>query len=61
MKLFSRKEKVVLRSEQQKDDFIEKLEKAHIAYDIREDADSMASNHVTYIVRVDASELKKVV
>lgn len=61
MKLFSKKEKIILRSEQQKDDFIEKLENAHIKYDIRESADSASNNHPTYIVRVEASDMKKVI
>ena len=61
MKLFSRKEKIVLRSEQQKDEFIEKLENAHIDYDIRETKDSFSDDHVTYIVKIEAADLKKVV
>ncbi|MCR5733497.1 MAG: hypothetical protein K6G22_02720 [Lachnospiraceae bacterium] len=61
MKLFSKKEKIVLRSEHQKDNFIEKLENAHIDYDIREDKDSVYSNHTTYIIRIEAADMKKVV
>ncbi len=61
MKLFSRKEKIILRSERQKDDFIEKLENAHIDYDIREAKDSFSDNNLTYIVKIEAADLKKVV
>ncbi len=61
MKLFSKKEKIILRSEQHKDDFIEKLENAHIDYDIREDKVSVSNNHPTYIVRIEAADMKKVV
>ncbi len=61
MKLFSKKAKFMLNSEQQKDDFIEKLESAHIEYDIRKDKDSAINNHPTYIVRIDAADMQKVV
>lgn len=61
MKLFSKKEKIILRSEQQKDDFIEKLENAHIDYDIREDKSSVSNNQLTYIVRIEAADMKKLV
>ncbi len=55
MKLFRKKEKIVLRSVQQKEDFIEKLEKANVAYDIREDRDDSS-----FIIRVYAGDLQKV-
>lgn len=61
MSLFSKKEKIILRSEAQKDIFIEKLEKAHIKYDIREDEDSVFSNGYSYIIKIDASDMAKVV
>ncbi len=60
MKLFTKKEKIVLRSEQQKDVLIEKLENAHIEYDIREDKESVFDNHTTYIIRIPAADYKKV-
>ena len=37
MSLFGKKETVVLKSEQQKDAYIERLEKAHVEYDVFED------------------------
>lgn len=61
MKLFSKKEKIILRSEQHKDDFIEMLENAHIDFDIHEDKDSVSNNHPTYIVRIETADMKKVV
>lgn len=61
MKLFSKKETIILRSEQQKEEFIEKLEGANIDYDIREDKDSASTGHITYIVRIDAADMKKIV
>ncbi len=61
MSIFSKKEKIVLFSEQQKDQMIEKLEKAHIEYDVRENKESVFSNKVSYILRVNQADLKKVV
>jgi hypothetical protein len=57
MKFFSKKEKIILRSEQQKDDFIEKLDRVHVDYDIRKEKDSTS----TYIIRIEAADMKKVV
>lgn len=61
MKLFSKKEKIIVRSEQQKEDLIAKLESAHIDYDIREDKDSFSNGHSTYIVRINAADMSKIV
>lgn len=61
MKLFNKKEKLILKSEQQKDDLIEKLESAHITYNLREKEDSIPSNRITYIVSVNAADMKKIV
>jgi hypothetical protein len=60
MSLFNRKETIVLKSEQQKDAYIERLEKAHVEYDVFEDRDNIYSRDVSYIVRVKAADLKKV-
>ncbi len=60
MSLFSRKETIVLKSEQQKDAYLEKLENAHVDYDVYEDRETFYSRDVSYIVRVKASDLKKV-
>ena len=60
MSLFNRRETVVFKSEQQKDAYIERLEKAHVEYDVREDRDTIYSRDVSYIIRVKASDLKKV-
>ncbi len=61
MSIFTKKEKIVLFSEAQKDQLIEKLESAHIEYDVRESQDSVFSTHTSYIVSVPAGDLKKVV
>ena len=59
MGMFSRKETIVLRSEEQRDEYIDRLQKAHVEYDITEDHWS-ACDKVTYLVRVRTSDLKKV-
>ncbi|MCR5107624.1 MAG: hypothetical protein K6B28_05620 [Lachnospiraceae bacterium] len=61
MKLFNRKEKIILRSEQQKDDFIEKLDRSNINYDIREEKKCVSDNNPIYIIRINADDMKKVV
>ena len=58
--MFSKKETVVLKNEQQKDAYIERLEKAHVEYDVFEDQDNIYSRGVSYIIRIKASDLKKV-
>jgi len=56
MKLFRKKANVILRSEQQKEEFVEKLENAHIRYNIRVDQDNASG----YVIRLYADDLKKV-
>ena len=60
MSLFDRKQKIILKTEQQKDAYIDRLEKAHIEYDIHEERDTVYSRDVSYIIRVNAADLKKV-
>ena len=60
MSLFDRKQKVILKTEQQKDAYIDRLEKAHIEYDIHEERDTVYSRDVSYIIRVKAADLQKV-
>ena len=60
MSLLNRKETIVFKSEQQKDAYIERLEKAHVEYDVSEDRDTIYSRDVSYIIRIKASDLKKV-
>ena len=59
MSLFQKMDKVVLRSEGQRDAFIEKLQKAHIEYRIQEVQDSVFSHKTRYIVHVSAADLMK--
>ena len=65
MSLFRRnhsnnKEMIVLKTMQQRDTFIDRLEKAHVEYDVSETRDNVYSQDVTYIIRVNAEDLKKV-
>ena len=60
MSLFTKKEMIILKTEQQKDAYIDRLEKAHVDYDIREEHDDIYSRDVTYIIRVRTEDLKKV-
>ncbi len=61
MTLFSRKERIYLGSEAQKDSFIEKMQNAHIKFDIREEKDGVLSDKITYIASVNATDYKKVI
>ena len=61
MKLFSRKEQIILNSEQQKDTMVEKLEKAQVKYILREKEADGYSGRPTFIIRLDADDIKKVV
>lgn len=56
----SNKEMIVLKTMQQRDTFIDRLEKAHVDYDVSESRDNVYSQDVTYIIRVNAEDLKKV-
>ena len=58
MKLFRKKEKIFLRSEQQKQEWIEKLENAHIRYSIHQDEDS-APGHVISLYADDLKLISK--
>ena len=60
MSLFSRKKTIVLKSERHKDAFIERLENAHVKFNIFEDRETIYSKDVSYIIRVKVSDLKKV-
>ncbi len=60
MRLFNRKETIVLKTMQQRDAFIERLEKAHVEYDVKEDKDNVYSRDKTYYILVNAADLKKV-
>ena len=60
MSLFNRKETLVFKTEQQRDAYIERLDAAHIEYEVLDKRDNVYSRDVDYIIRVAASDLKKV-
>ena len=60
MKLFGRKGTVVLKSEKQRDRYIDRLDRAHVDYDVSEIYDLFNYRVVNYFIRVDAADLKKV-
>ena len=60
MSLFTKKETVILKTEQQKDSYIEKLNAAHVDYEVYEDRETIYSRDVTYIVKFRTADLKKV-
>ncbi len=60
MSLFNRKETLVFKTEQQRDAYIERLDAAHVEYEVLENRDNIYSRDVDYIIRVAASDLKKV-
>ncbi len=61
MTLFEKKDRLILNSEQQKDDYIEKLDQAHVEYNLRIKNDVTASNRTIYEIRLRHSDLKKVI
>ena len=61
MSLFGKRETITLYSEQQKDEYIEKLDRAHIVYDLREKTEGSFDNRIFYVIRVKADDLKKVI
>ncbi|MCR5235713.1 MAG: hypothetical protein K6E34_00750 [Lachnospiraceae bacterium] len=61
MRLFSRKENIIAKTEQQRDALIEKLEKAHIEYKIKENKKMISSQTNDYIIQIYAEDMKKVV
>ena len=62
MSLFRKtdREMFVLKTEQQRDAFIERLENAHVDYEVSEERDDIYSRDITYIIRVRTEDLKKV-
>ena len=60
MSIFNKTKTIVLKTEKQKDAYIERLEKAHVEYDIVEDRDNIYTRDLTYYIRVKAADMKKV-
>ena len=60
MNLFHKTTQVVLRSEEQRDEYIERLQKAHVEYRVFEDQENVYSKNKRFIFRINAADLKKV-
>ncbi len=60
MSIFVKKETIVFMNEQQKDEYIEKLNNANVEYRIAETHEEPFGSKVTYTIQVRASDLKKV-
>ncbi len=60
MGFFNRKETLIFKTVQQRDAYIERLDAARIEYEVLENRDNIYSRDVDYIIRVAASDLKKV-
>ena len=59
MKLFHKTTQVVLRSEEQRDEYIEKLQKAHVDYRVFEGQNTVHTRDKRFIVRMNAEDMKK--
>ena len=60
MSLFNKKETLIFKTEKQRDAYIERLDAAHVEYEVLQNRDNIYSRDVNYILRVAASDLKKV-
>ena len=60
MKLFNKKETLIFKTEQQRDDYIERLAETHVDYAVLENRANISRVSGDYILRVAASDLKKV-
>ena len=60
MNLFHKTTQVVLRSEEQRDEYIERLQKAHVEYRVFEDQENVYSKDKRFIFRINAADLRKV-
>ncbi len=53
-------EMIVLKTLQQRDAYIDRLENAHVAYEVCEEREDVYSRDTSYIIRVRSEDLKKV-
>ncbi|MCR4882345.1 MAG: hypothetical protein K6A68_02180 [Clostridiales bacterium] len=60
MSLLAKKKTLVFKTEQQRDAYIEKLDAAHVGFEVLTVRDDIYSRDVDYILRVAESDLKKV-
>ncbi len=60
MKLRSRKDVVILKTIEHRDAYIDRLDMAHVEYDVDEHWDNLLSQDISYIIRIKKADLKKV-
>ena len=60
MSLFNKKETLIFKTEKQRDAYIDRLDAAHIEYEVLENRENIYSRDVDYIIRLAASDLRKV-
>ena len=53
-------EKIVLMTEKQKDNYIDRLEDANVYFEVFVERESIYSRDIQYVIRVKAEDLKKV-
>ena len=53
-------EKIVLMTEKQKDNYIDRLEDANVDFEVFVERESIYSRDIQYVIRVKAEDLKKV-
>ena len=58
--LFAKKEKVRLFTESQKEEFVEKLERAHVKYTLRIEKDDLPGSPISYLILLKSADLQKV-
>lgn len=60
MKLFGKTEAIVLKTEKQRDAYIDRLDHARVDFDLSEVRDDVYSREITYVIHIRPADLKKV-
>lgn len=60
MTLFHRTEDIYIYSEDQKDQMMERLERSGVSYQIFQRRQQLFTDQTSYIIRIDADDMKKV-
>ena len=60
MKNTQNTETLILKTEKQRDEYIDRLDRARVEYSVSTTRDNVFSQDISYIIRVRAEDLKKV-
>ena len=60
MQLFGKPETIILKTEKQRDAYIDRLDRAHVDYEVSEVRDDIYSRNITYVIHIRPADLKKV-